>query len=151
MSADLGAQNTFCAGGRYDSLIKEVGGKSDAPSVGAAIGVERLLLLLEPLQSSYQLPRKKSLHALIPLEEEQTPLALMIADHVRSQDIALVTFFDGSLKSRMRKADKWDVRTVLLVGATEQENGTVTVKCLQTGATNTVAQVELTDFLKKIS
>jgi len=150
VSAELGAQNAFCAGGRYDSLIQEVGGKQDAPSVGAAIGIERLLLLLEPLKAHYQLENQAPVHALIPLDNAQASLTLMVADHLRTHHIAVTALLDGSLKSRMRKADKQQLRTAILLGSDEQDAGTATVKCLQTGNTKTVTQTHLVDYLKKL-
>jgi len=64
VSNALGAQNAFCAGGRYDQLVRQIGGKQDEPSVGAAIGVERLMLILETIKDRLPLPQQAALHVL---------------------------------------------------------------------------------------
>ena len=63
VSGGLGAQNAFCGGGRYDQLVTQIGGKTDQQSIGAAIGFERLLMLIEPHKDSLPLPQLPKLHA----------------------------------------------------------------------------------------
>ena len=71
VSGELGAQNAFCAGGRYDQLAKNLGAKEDQPSIGAAVGIERLMLILEPVKSVFPLPQLPALHVIIPLSQKQ--------------------------------------------------------------------------------
>src|SRR3989338_1879014 len=79
MSPDLGAQSTFCGGGRYDHLVSQVGGKQDQPSIGAAIGFDRLLLLVEMIRNKLILPQPPTLYVIIPLSQEQHSLALLLS------------------------------------------------------------------------
>lgn len=148
-SDNLGAQNAFCAGGRYDQLVKEIGGKQDQPSVGAAIGVERLLLLLQPRIDSLAIPAEPALTVIIPIESEQQPLALMLADDLQSQNCAVDVLLDGSLKSMMRKANKLGASKAILLGPDELAQKTATIKHMTTGETQSVPQTEVAQWLKK--
>lgn len=148
VSSNLGAQNAFCAGGRYDSLVAMLGGKEDQPSIGAAIGIERLLLLLESSNVSLT-EEPQPVYLLLPLTKEQHELALLIADEVHAQGIPLEVLFDGSVKSMMRKANKRGASHVILVGSEEQQNRTVTIKHMVSGEQTIIAQTELPAFLKK--
>jgi len=148
-SANLGAQNAFCAGGRYDSLVQEIGGKQDQPSIGAAIGIERLMLLLEPMQNQLAIPEKPALTIIVPVASEQHTLALLLADSLYAQGIAVDVFFDGSLKSMMRKANKLGATSVLIIGEEELQNKTVTIKNMTTGTTQSVPQIDVAQWLKR--
>ncbi|MGE0206397.1 MAG: histidine--tRNA ligase [Candidatus Babeliales bacterium] len=150
VSTDLGAQSAFCGGGRYDHLLTYMGGKKDYPAIGASIGVERLMLLLEPLQDKLPLPQHKSLHCILPLEPEQQTLALFLADELFAQGLCVDVFLDNdSLKSMMRKANKLGAQYVLIVGPDEQAKGEVVVKNMQTGAEERIKQTDVAAYLKK--
>jgi len=73
-STNLGAQSAFCAGGRYDQLAQQLGSKEDFPSIGAAIGLERLMLLLEPMQESLPFHQEQPLHVVLPMGQEYQQL-----------------------------------------------------------------------------
>ncbi len=148
VSTNLGAQNAFCAGGRYDSLVKELGGKEDQPSMGAAIGVERLMLLLETIMDRLPLPQLPAVHVIIPMDTAQYGLALLIADELHAAKLCADVLFDGSLKSRMRKANKIGATYVLLLGDQEQASRQVMVKHMMNGTEQLVAQDALVNFLK---
>ena len=148
-SDNLGSQNAFCAGGRYDTLAQEIGSKHDQPSLGAAIGIERLLLLLEPIQDQLPIPAKSALHVIIPIDQAQQPLALMLADDLQSKGIPVDVLLDGSVKSMMRKANKMGASTALLIGQEEQDQKTVSIKNMITGETKSVSQVDAAQWLKK--
>ncbi len=148
-SANLGAQNAFCAGGRYDTLVKDVGGKQDQPSLGAAIGIERLMLLLEPIQDKLAIPSKPALQVIIPLSEAQQVIALMLADDLQDKGITVDVLLDGSLKSMMRKANKMGAQHALLIGDEELQKKTVTIKNMMTDDTQEVGQREVAAVLKK--
>lgn len=150
VSDNLGAQNTFCGGGRYDHLVAQIGGKQDQPSIGAAIGVERLLLLLEPIKDRLPIAQKPLLLVVIPLAVEQQTLALYIADYLRHHQFCVdVILENDSLKSMMRKANKYGAAYALLLGEDEQRAQTVTIKNMVTGAMQTVPQIECVNYLKK--
>ena len=148
ISDNLGAQNAFCSGGRYDSLVKELGGP-DQPSLGAAIGIERLMLLLEPLKDKLPLPTLAALHIIISLSEEQHVLALLLADELQAAQLQVDVLFQGSLKSMMRKANKLGALYCILVGSEEQQKGTATIKNMITGNEEQIPQAELVLYLRK--
>lgn len=149
VSPDLGAQSAFAGGGRYDQLVSHLGGKQDQPSVGAAIGVERLLLLLQSVKESLSLPLAKTVRVIIPMSEGQQTLALLLADELRAQDIAVEVLLDGSFKNMMKKANKLGALHAILIGQDEQDAREVTVKNMITGAQERIAQTALVSYLKK--
>ena len=150
VSSQLGAQSTFCGGGRYDQLISQLGGKEDQPSVGAAIGIERLMLLLEPLRESLPLAQPPAVHAIMPLGKQQQTLALLVADNLEAHGLCVEVMLDGdSLKSMMRQANKMGASYSILIGETEQQNHTVTVKNMITGAEDIIQQSELSSYLRR--
>ena len=146
----LGAQGTVCAGGRYDGLVEQLGGKP-TPAVGFAMGVERLILLLETLE-------------LIPPEVLQTidvyvcgvgtgadKAALLLSDRVRGEQpwLRVQTHCGGgSFKSQMKKADKSGAHFALLLGESEIADGNVTVKDMRGGTEQqTLAQADVSAWL----
>jgi histidyl-tRNA synthetase len=143
VSEDLGAQKTFCGGGRYDGLVKLIDGKQEQPAVGAAIGIERILLLLEQSQT-VMLPQKKALTVIIPVAEEQKNVALLLADELRSHERCVQTLLDNaSVKSMLRKANKLGATYAVLIGEDEQQKHEVTLKHMVTGTEQRVKQHEL--------
>lgn len=149
VSKDLGAQDAFCGGGRYNQLVKQLGGNQDKAAIGAAIGIERLILLLEPLREKLAIPRPPALHMLIPMTSAQHTLALLLADELRAHNISTDIIFEGSMKSMMRKANSAGATYALILGETEQQNRTVMVKNMITGIEEAVVQVDLVKKLKE--
>ena len=148
VSNDLGAQNAFCGGGRYDRLSMELGDSKEHPALGAAIGIERLMLLLEPMKDKLPLPQPAPLYVVMPLSEEQNPLALLLADTLHAANLTTDTLLDGdSLKSMMRKANKMGAAYALILGAEEQQNKTVLAKNMMNGQQEQVAQIDLVGYL----
>jgi len=150
VSSQLGAQNAFCGGGRYDQLVRELGGKEDRPSLGAAVGIERLLLLLEEYKDRLTIPTKPALYVLVPLSKAQEPLALLLADELQAQNLCTDIVLAGdSVKSVMRKANKMGANYALILGEDEQKSHQVTVKNMTTGTEEKIAQSELVGHLKR--
>ncbi len=149
VSADLGAQATFCGGGRYDCLVKQLGGREDQPSVGAAIGIDRLMLLLETNINSLPLPFKPLLTVIVPLSKDQHGIALQIADTLTHASVTTDILFDGSIKSLFKKADKLGAHTCLVIGQEEQATGTVMVKQMLTGTEERIKQSDIVRFFKR--
>lgn len=146
----LGAQNAFCAGGRYDGLARQLGSERDYPALGAALGVERILLLLENA-SSIKLLQNLPLHCILPLDEATVPLALLLADELHAHQLRVEPFLEGkSLKSMLRKADSMQAATAILLGSDEVAGGFATVKDMKKGTTTNVDQTSLAAFLKNI-
>ena len=125
----LGAQSAVCAGGRYDGLVTQLGGK-DTPAVGFSLGIERLLMLFE-LQAC------KSPHPhvyLMSLGDEAQRQALCLAEELRTQFPALRVHFhatDASLKSQFKRADKLQADVAIVLGETELAQGVFGYKHLK--------------------
>ena len=150
VSPNLGSQSSFCAGGRYNNLVKAVGGKQDQPSIGASIGIERLVMVLEPIKDTLSLPHPAALTVIIPLSEEQHTLALLISEDLHAQKITNDVLFEGSVKSMMRKANKMGATFTVLIGADEQESRTATVKNMINSTEKNMDQTKLAQYLKKV-
>ncbi|KKP23842.1 MAG: Histidine-tRNA ligase [candidate division TM6 bacterium GW2011_GWF2_28_16] len=139
----LGAQSAFCGGGRY-LLGKDVGAPENFPSVGAAIGLGRLLLLVEQNIQNLNLPEQKALYLILPMEKEQHNLALLLADELIANKISIDVLLEGSsIKNMMKKANKMGAKKVLILGEDEQNTGTVTIKNMQTGESVKIKQTEV--------
>jgi len=150
VSDNLGAQNAFCGGGRYDFLVKQLGGREDQPSLGAAFGIERLLLLLEPIQERLALPHKPALNLVLPLTPAQQTLALLLTESLRAHHLHVDVLLEGdSIKHMMKQANKRSASHVLIIGEDEQQSQTVTIKNMMTGNSERIAQIDAVQYLKK--
>lgn len=130
----LGAQGTVCAGGRYDGLVEQLGGRH-TPAVGFAMGVERLVLLLEELNAVPASARQLVDVYLIGVGDDNLAPAMAIAEQLRSEAGINVQLHcgGGSFKSQMKKADRSGAHLAVLIGSEEREAGEVSVKPLRTG------------------
>jgi histidyl-tRNA synthetase len=136
--AEIGSQNALLGGGRYDGMVKELGGP-DTPAIGFALGLERVLLSL-PVQA----PRQTARCFVAPLGERAQIEALLIARELREAGIAAEPDTrGGSLKSLLRRADASGSRLCLVLGDNELERGLVTVKDLSARSQIEVARGEL--------
>ena len=136
ITESLGAQGTICAGGRYDGLIEQVGGKP-ATGVGWAMGVERVLELLKEQNLLPEVPLPDA-YAVIP-DMASLPVAMQAIQQLRMAGVAVqmhasATAELGSFKSQFKKADGSGARYALVFGADEVAEGCVTVKSLRDGA-----------------
>jgi histidyl-tRNA synthetase len=148
VSSSLGAQNAFCSGGRYNQLARIIGSREDQPSIGAAIGIERMLLMLDSIKQRLELPEVPPLYLIVPLSVEQHPLALLLSDELQAHNLRTDILLEGdSLKSMMRKADKLGAHSCLLLGSNEQATHTIMVKNMVTGGEQTIAQSRIVQFL----
>jgi histidyl-tRNA synthetase len=145
----LGAQGTVCAGGRYDGLIEQLGGKP-APAAGFAMGIERLLALMEvagtPLAPS--VPDAYIVHA----GDAAQAYAWQVAGALRRAGLDTVMHCGGgSFKSQMKKADASRARFAVIIGDDEAAAQQVTVKPLRGTAEQTCVELALAiEFLKKV-
>ena len=149
VTTSLGAQGTVCAGGRYDGLVEQLGGKP-CPGVGFAMGVERLVLLLDELgvvPDSIGQNVDLYIVAVGNIELE----ALVLADDLRSQcpNIRIESHCGGgSFKSQIKKADKSGAAAALILGEDEVASATAGVKFLrEEKPQQTVAQTDLANLL----
>jgi histidyl-tRNA synthetase len=129
----LGSQGTICAGGRYDALVEQLGGKP-TPAVGFALGIERLILLLETLALVPESALGRLDLYLLPVDDSGTRQTLLLAERLRNALPGLRAQLHcggGSFKSRIKKADKSGARLALLVGEDEVATGKATLKFLR--------------------
>jgi len=134
ITSELGAQGTVCAGGRYDGLVELMGGKP-TPAVGFAMGLERLLELWRQARGE-QPPVHPDVY-LMATGNALDAHALTLAEALRErcpQRRVLVHVGGGSMKSRMKKADRSGAVLALILGEDEVANGTVTLKPLRADA-----------------
>ena len=131
----LGSQGTVCGGGRYDYLIEQVGGKP-APAVGWALGVERVLALLE--EQGVQLPDvTPHAYAIVP-DASSLPVVLQFLRQLRGLGVKVQMHAGsgegvGSMKSQFKKADSSGAQFALIFGADELAQNTVSIKSLRDG------------------
>lgn len=150
-SMELGAQNTFCGGGRYNHLAKQLGNNKEYSALGAAMGIERLILMIEDplIKGLLQLPAQPPLYTIIPLTPDQQTLALHIADSLHAHGLRCEALIEGdSVKSMMRKADKLATHRCIIIGPDEQAAGTLKIKNMSEGTEQTIKQNELVSLLK---
>lgn len=150
VTRELGAQGTVCAGGRYDGLVAQLGGR-DATAIGFALGMERLIDLLDDPER-HDVAQKP--HAcLIRVGEVAEQQGLRLAEQLRDQlpDFRLiVNCGGGSFKSQFKRADKMGAGLALILGETEAANGTIGLKPLrdETSAQQVIPQTELISHLQ---
>lgn len=148
VTTELGSQGTVCAGGRYDGLIEQLGGKPNH-AVGFAMGMERLLALMETLD----LPIAPAVDAyLICVGEQAEQQGLYFAETLRNQVAGLKLQIDcvgGSFKSQFKKADKSGATYALILGDDEVSRGEVSIKSLRDNTEQqTVSQQAAIEFLQ---
>ena len=149
VTSNLGAQGTVCAGGRYDGLVEQLGGKP-CPGVGFAMGVERLVLLLDELGAvPDSVGQTVDIYLLAVGDVEQQ--ALVLAENLRSDCPNIRLEFHcggGSFKSQIKRADKSGAKIALILGEDEAAAGTVGVKYLREDRPQeAVAQSDLAGLL----
>ncbi len=147
----LGAQGTICAGGRYDGLVEYLGGKP-APAFGFALGLERLLALLEAGDS--EIPAQQPHVYLVLVGQAAVQRGLVFAEQLRDAVPGLQlqsNCGDGSFKSQFKRADKSGAQFALVMGDEEVAGGTVILKSLrdETGQT-TLAQQDVATQLQAL-
>ena len=126
VSSDLGAQDAYLGGGRYDDLCKQLGGK-DLPAIGMAIGIERLSLLTKTYK------KNRTLISFIIISSNLESKAYKIAHNLRSINSSVdidVQLSDGSLKSKLRRANKDNASYAFIIGEDELKSENIIVKSL---------------------
>jgi len=137
---NLGAQATVCGGGRYDRLVQELGGP-DTPAIGWAIGLERLILLLQQLN----LPLQTTLDFyLVAKGREAEAQALTLSQTLRQAGFAVELDLSGSaFGKQLKRADRSGAPACLILGDAEAEAKTVQLKWLASGEQQAMAQADL--------
>jgi histidyl-tRNA synthetase len=141
----LGAQGTVLAGGRYDGLVKLMGGP-DVPGVGFAAGVERLLALREAVGAEGGNDAVRPL-AVIPVDDAQEKEALVLAQQLRHKGFAVELVTRGNMSKKMKRAAKFNACAALMLGEAEVAGGNVQLKRFDDGSQETLARSALEQAL----
>ncbi|WP_272687234.1 histidine--tRNA ligase [Providencia sp. PROV149] len=148
----LGSQGTVCAGGRYDGLVGQLGGKP-TPAVGFAMGMERMVLLVKDLNPNFTADDSVTDVYLASFGDNSQQAALLLAEQVRDAlpNIRVMTNHGGgNFKKQLARADKQGARIALILGEDEIANQQVSVKHLLTGEQETVSQQQLAQRLAEL-
>ena len=150
VTSALGAQGTVCGGGRYDGLVEQLGGHS-TQGVGFAMGLERLVLLVQEVNKEITLPQAVDLY-LVYAGESTTLNAFQIAEQIRTElpQVRVMTHCSGGkFQKQFKRADKIEAKYALVIGESEVQAKTVVVKDLRNGAEQiTLSQADLVATLK---
>ena len=135
---NLGAQNTLCGGGRYDGLVKELGGP-DVPSIGFAMGLERILLVMDGEDAA------PTIDVAVAVADPalRTEAAVLLRDLRAGGLVADGDLRGQSLKSQLRRADKLGARVVLVLGPAESARGVVQLKDMRRHESSEVARADV--------
>ncbi|AOR62059.1 histidine--tRNA ligase [Pectobacterium wasabiae] len=148
VTTSLGAQGTVCAGGRYDGMVEQLGGHA-TPAVGFAMGLERLVLLVQSVNPDFK--AQPSVDAYLISSGAGTQVAAMqLAEKLRDAlpQLKLMTNYGGgNFKKQFARADKWGARVALVLGENEVAAGQVVVKNLSNGEQDTLAQADVASRL----
>jgi len=139
VSGSVGSQSALCGGGRYNLLVKELGG-GEIPGVGFAAGMERILLACEN-ENSFTLEEKKLDLFIVALEKGLEKVAYQSAVNFRRKGLAVdLDYQNRSVKAQMREANRVNARFVLLVGGDEFTKGEIVLKNMSNGEQQSFAK-----------
>ncbi len=142
VSNQIGAQGTVCGGGRYDGLAEELGG-AKTPSLGFALGIERLMMLMQAQNTPLPDEERPDLY-IASMGEAANIVAAKIASSLREEGISVQYDVAGrSVKAQMKFANKLGVRNTVVIGDSEIESGKVIVKDMDGGES---VEMELEGF-----
>ncbi len=148
VSENLGAKSTVCGGGRYDSLISELGG-ADVSGVGFALGIERLLLIINSLGIEIEDNTKPTLY-LASMGDKEREVAFAIANNLRINGIKTeIDHMERGIKAQFKYADKIGAKYVAVIGSSELEQNAVKVKYMADGTEEIVALDKILEYFKK--
>lgn len=140
-----GGYTTILAGGRYNGLVKELGGP-ETPGIGFAMGVERLMLLMQGQQVEQRLPAY-----IVTIDESAQSTALQLAQAIRHQGFAVDMDFQGrKAKAQFKSADRENAQLVMTIGESEMAAHTVQVKNMADGKQQELPVAELSQNFKTI-
>ena len=146
VSDEIGSQGTVCGGGRYDGLVEQMGG-NPTPALGFAMGLERLMMLMDKQCCPFPENDTPDLY-LAPMGAAAQQKAAVLAADLRREGFSVLTDVMGrSLKAQMKYADKVHADFVCVLGDSELEQGTAVLKNMKTGESVEFAVENLTDAL----
>ena len=139
---NLGAQSAVCGGGRYDGLVEEIGGPA-TPAVGFAVGLERVLLVLEEQGLLPDSEEKLDVY-MVSLGESAKQTAFALTDELRQAGLVVEADLAGrSMKAQMKSADKSGAHFAILIGEDEVASETVQFRDLKAGTQEPVARKDI--------
>ena len=148
VSAAAGAQGTVLGGGRYDTLLEQVGGKS-VPAVGFAAGMERLLMVMEAENCLPPADMGAACY-LAGMDAPSREKAFLLAGELRRQGISCeVDLMERSVKSQFKYADKTGAKFVAVLGERELEEGAAEVKDMRNSSSERVKFEELAKYIQR--
>lgn len=151
VTSALGAQGTVCGGGRYDGLVEQLGGHA-APGVGFAMGLERLVLLVQEVNAAVPVANTVDVY-LVYSGEGATLNAFQLAETIRNAlpQVRVMTHCSGGkFQKQFKRADKVDAKLALVIGESEVAEKTVVVKDLRSSAEQvTISQADIIETLTK--
>jgi len=146
VSGDIGAQSTVCGGGRYDGLISQMGG-NPTPALGFAMGIERLLLVLESQNTPIPEAKKCDIY-IAPMGKDASVLASKLCFELRQNGFEAQTDICGrGLKAQMKFADKIGAKFSTVIGDNEIANNKTVIKNMATGETKEIDITKISDEL----
>lgn len=143
VTESLGSQGTVCGGGRYDGLVEQLGGKA-TPAVGFAMGLERLVLMMETLGNT-DVRRNVDVY-MVTAGEGTLTAGMKLVEELREQvpGLRVMTHFGGgNFKKQFKRADKVGAAVALVLGENEVAEKTVVLKDLVGGEQETISQTEI--------
>ena len=144
-SKDLGAQDAILGGGRYDNLVKTLGGKPTA-GIGFAAGMERFLIALE--SKGFNFENEAPDIYFVCIEKEAIGLTLALTKKLREKDFSVIIDpMRRSMKAQLREANKFGAKIALIIGDSEIKSNSIIIKDLTKNSQKTCPQSELFNFL----
>lgn len=144
-SAHLGAQSALCGGGRYDTLIQQLGGPA-TPSVGVGMGIERLMIVLDSIEKKFDFPPSDAF--LIMSSPAAARACRDLARNLRNVGLSILEDIDErSMKSQLRQADRSGARFAILIGDDEVHGQFATIKRLASAEQHQVPLSEVAPWL----
>lgn len=149
VSTSIGSQGTVCGGGRYDTLIENLGG-NPTPAVGFGAGIERLILLMQNTNVSFGEEQTVTVY-LAGMDAESRKKAFALCRELRLNGISADTDHMGrSIKAQFKYAGKTGAKFVATIGSSELENGAMTVKNMANSTSETVPFENVVDYFKGV-
>ncbi len=146
VSDAIGAQGTVCGGGRYDGLVKELGGP-ETPAIGFGAGIERLMLLMDNTGVECPAEAKPAIY-IAGMDEKSRSAAFKIATELRQMGVsAEIDHMNRSVKAQLKYADKLGAKFVAVIGESELLSGEVNIKNMSLGTTVTVKTADICKYL----
>ncbi len=148
VASGIGAQGTVCAGGRYDGLIEELGGKS-VPAVGFAAGMERLLIVMEQCGVEIPAPKTPTVY-FAGMDGESRKQCFRLCAQLRGAGVLVeLDQMERSIKAQFKYADKLGVKYVAVIGGSELAEGAMNVKNMATGESEKVAFADAVEYFSQ--